>query len=342
MLVDLGEKNWNSRKGCLHVRERVKDITGRYRVDYLVLTHYHQDHAGAPPGDYSEKYFEGGGLFCLLGSEPEFFSVGTFLDSGAPSTTYLPSPTPSLAGIEENVDQWITSGTLGSRQTARHGTDQIKLGDNVEVEILVTDGRVSSFGPQVHALVESQYPGTYSTAHEASPNDFSIGMEISVGDFNLFTAGDLTGAPEDAQDADFALTRNNQIYTNIERPLAEHWTQLKRSSQVEVYRASHHGSGNSSSDILIDLLSPQLVIYSVGGKHGHPSESVLVRAKLLGADQLITTEADREDGNISDEYGNGWDNPAGEIRIVVPVNSSEYTVLSDTQAFTYPLRSRQN
>lgn len=69
---------------------------------------------------------------------------------------------------------------------------------------------------------------------------------------------------------------------------------------------------------------------------------MLVRAKLLGADQLITTEADREDGNISDEYGNGWDNPAGEIWIVVPVNSSEYTVLSDTQAFTYPLRSRQN
>ena len=339
MLVDVGEMSWNTRRGCLHVRERVKEITGQYHVDYLVLTHYHQDHAGAPPGTVdNEKRAEGGGIFCLMGSSPEFFSVGTFIDSGVPSGKYMPKATPSLDGIRNHAGGWISSGALGRHETARHGRGQIDLGQGMGVEILVTNGKVTAAGPEVHAAVEAGRPGTYSLVNVASANDFSIGMEISVGEFDLFTAGDLSGAPEEDPDADFSIREeNNQVYTNVEKPLSHLWSSEQRKSQVEVYRVSHHGSGNSSAQELVDMLRPQLVIYSVGGRYGHPSDAVLERLNDLGADQLITTSADRDDGTIPAEFGGGWENPAGEVRIVVPVDGAEYNVITDTQAFTYPV-----
>lgn len=339
MLVDAGETNWNTRKGCLHVRDRVKAITGKYHVDYFVLTHYHQDHAGAPPMTANDRSTEGGGLFCLLGSGPVFFTVDTLIDSGKPPQAFMAEASPSLRGIELLTDTWVAQGTLKRRESARHGSSQIKLGNGITVDIVVTNGRLPNATNAVHADVASANPGLYSAERPASPNDFSIGMEISIGEFELFSAGDLSGAPPDNADEDFQITQNHQVYTNIEKPLTNQWKANGRESRVEVYRASHHGSKNSSSQPLADMLAPQLVIYSCGGSHGHPDDSILDRLQALGADQLLTTEADRDNGTIDDAYGNGWINPAGEIRISVPLNGPRYVVETDSQAFSYPIRA---
>ncbi|MBF6024102.1 ComEC/Rec2 family competence protein [Lysobacter niastensis] len=339
LLVDAGETNWNTRKGCLHVRDRIKEITGKHHVDYFLLTHYHQDHAGAPPITTNERSTEGGGLFCLLGGGPGFFTVGTLIDSGRPPQAFMPEASPSLRGIELLTDTWLAQGTLKRREDARGGSGQINLGNGMEVDIVVSNGRLTNAANPVHMAVASVNPGLYSAGRPASPNDFSIGMEITIGEFELFSAGDLSGAPPDDADADFQVTQNDQVYTNIEKALTNLWKASGRESRVEIYRASHHGSKNSSSQPLADLLAPQLVIYSCGGSHGHPDDSVLDRFQALGADQLITTKADRDDGTIDDSYGNGWINPAGEIQISVPLNGSRFVVETDSQAFSYPIHA---
>src|SRR6185503_140151 len=83
LLIDTGELNWNTRKGCEHVRERIVALTGRAHVDYFVLTHYHLDHAGAPQTVASSgRITPGGGLFCLLDRGTNFFTIGTLIDPG--------------------------------------------------------------------------------------------------------------------------------------------------------------------------------------------------------------------------------------------------------------------
>lgn len=345
LLIDTGELNWNSRAGCNHVRDRVHQITGKYHVDFLLVTHYHLDHIGYFRAELQNgRIFEGGGIFCLLGSTPSFFTVGTLIDSGPTDPAWQPERK-YIDAIQEGVPDWIAAGVLGDYEAAQFGVDQIDLGPGVVVDVVVTDGRVSSDDDGLHAELARAEHDLFSAEQPASPNDFSVGVEISVGDFELLTAGDLTGAPGAPPYASYEIKRfrdgSSQVYSNVESRLARHWIASDRESDVEVYRANHHGSGNSSTEDLALLLEPELVIYSCGGKHGHPDRTIADRFLALGADQLVTRAIDWRDTNdvFPAAYGGGWDNPVGEVSIVVPLGGAEYTVATSRQAWSYPIRS---
>ncbi len=68
-------------------------------------------------------------------------------------------------------------------------------------------------------------------------------------------------------------------------------------SEVSVYLAGHHGSKNSSSEKLLELISPKFVVFSVGknNDYGHPSPEVLDRiqkSENLEEDYLLRTDKD--------------------------------------------------
>ena len=55
----------------------------------------------------------------------------------------------------------------------------------------------------------------------------------------------------------------------------------------------HHGSKNSSSSALLELLSPRFVIVSSGHEYGHPADETLERLlaiKSLEEDYLLRTD----------------------------------------------------
>jgi beta-lactamase superfamily II metal-dependent hydrolase len=344
LLIDVGEVSWNSRRNCPIIRNHVEALTGGTHVDYLLITHFHGDHAGTPKSwDQNGRAHAGGGLFCLLDGDAGPFSVGTLIDRGDTDLKFR-NPRHSIhQAIINTTEAWKNSGSLENRVAADFSDGVIDLGPGVTVEVISTAGKVAKDDPGVLAAVEAVHPGTYST--QPSPNDFSVGLEISVGDFEFFTAGDLTGAPGEPEYAPFFKTQHNQIYTNVESYMVEHWTNRPepRESDVEVYRANHHGSGNSSTTHLAYALKPELVIYSCGGSHGHPSKSIVERFSSMGADQIVTTRVDSTDSpwenGFPEHYGNGWDNPAGDISIHVPIHGSYYTVETADQAFQYPIYS---
>lgn len=77
-----------------------------------------------------------------------------------------------------------------------------------------------------------------------------------------------------------------------------------RFSNVTVYLAGHHGSSYSSSEILLELINPKFVIFSVGANntYGHPASEVIFRigkTKNIEPDYLLRTD---ENGTIS--FGN--------------------------------------
>lgn len=59
LLIDVGERTWNSTQGAEAVAQRIHDVMGanHNRLDYIVATHLHADHIG---------YVGHGGIWGLI------------------------------------------------------------------------------------------------------------------------------------------------------------------------------------------------------------------------------------------------------------------------------------
>jgi hypothetical protein len=114
----------------------------------------------------------------------------------------------------------------------------------------------------------------------------------------------------------------SEIYTNVEHHLVDHWRNQGRESDVEVYRVNHHGSHYSTTPRLLAALDPELVLYSTGGDHGHPSAGVVERVAAT-ADQLATTWV--ANGSFA-AFRDAGGRRVGEIAIVVAADGASFTV----------------
>ena len=322
LLVDLGEQV-GGRPAHLpsgawpHVLERIEDITGGTHIDYFLLSHYHGDHAS--------------GIARLLSDFDTRFTVGEFIHVGTDNEEFLPrgqNDRPLFRRIHDSLDSWIDAGRLGRSVPPQFGTSQILLGPGVEVEILAFGGHVpnetqSAFDRAV--AVNRDY-----SRHPASENDLSIALEVRAGEFELFTAGDLSGT-DDPNARPLYVHRSHrggstETYTNVEGHMLRGWSSPIRESDVEVYRANHHGSHYSSTQALLDALDPEFVIYSVGAQHGHPTIDVIQR--VGDAQQFATTRVASD--SWSAFRGAGGD-VVEEVEIIVDRDGTSYTVEGQPQ-----------
>jgi hypothetical protein len=288
LLIDLGTPRGEDGFTHSRVAARIKEITGRRGVDYFMVSHFHEDHVGR----HSKKSPRG--IFGLLSEPTDKFRIGTWFDRGDGALEYG-IRTRAHRHTIEHLPRYIESGRVGRRAVPNFGTGDIDLGGGIVVDVLAVAGRVFPGDKGALAAVDSAKPGIYTRA-PASENDFSIAVEISLGDFELFTAGDLNGAPFPGEGKPYAthnvrfFGKKGSTYTNVEGWMVKHWQSENRESDVEIYRANHHGSKNSSTAELVDALDPEVVIYSAGGMYGHPDPEV-VRRGAEGAVQLVTDSA---------------------------------------------------
>jgi glyoxylase-like metal-dependent hydrolase (beta-lactamase superfamily II) len=322
LLVDLGEHNPanggthpRAISNAEHVRQRIRDLTGGTHVDYFVLSHYHGDHAN--------------GIYKLLSDFDKEFSVGEFIHVGNANARFLPQGQSARSvhrKITESMQSWMDAGRVMTSSAPRFGTEQIDLGDGVEVDIL-------AFGGHVRGETESAFDRVVAAnrdyaQHPASENDLSIALEISAGEFELFTAGDLSGTDDPAGAPLFVHRRygggKTETYTNVEGHMLREWARSGRRSDVEVYRANHHGSPYSSTQALVDALDPEFVVYSTGAQHGHPSGTVVHR--LRSREQFATTA-------VTDRtaFRNAGGRIGREITIAVERDGVTYTIEGEQQ-----------
>jgi hypothetical protein len=326
LLIDLGGARGGDRKNHLRVAERIEQLTGRRGVDYFLVSHFHADHVGMPAKGKGKPT----GIFALLDNPKDGFSIGTWLDRGD-DDSYAPR-TKAHQGVLAKMDSWIASGRVGSRLLPTLGVESIELGEGITVEVLSVAGSRSD-GKSALAAVEANNPGTYEKA-PASENDFSIALLISRGDFELFTAGDLTGAAWPGEDKEYPLSthrsfgKKSSTYTNVERWLVEDWQEHGRSMDVEIYRANHHGSSHSSTEDLLKALDPEFILYSCGGLYGHPNPEVIARGAKT-ARQFVTYAASLSSWpqGIPPELGS----VVGEVPITVSMDGHSYTIAGETQ-----------
>jgi competence protein ComEC len=99
-------------------------------------------------------------------------------------------------------------------------------------------------------------------------NDDSIVIELRYGDVSIVLPGDIGAEVEQALAAEI--------------PRAPH----------RVLKAAHHGSATSTSDVWLDAIRPDVVVFSCGreNRYGHPAEAVLRRVLDRGAEVFRTDQ----------------------------------------------------
>jgi beta-lactamase superfamily II metal-dependent hydrolase len=215
------------------------------RLDYVLLTHFHSDHAGA------------------LNDVGARIPIGTVIDRGH---DYLrpPDGDPTFTKYRRFLDAARVGGA--TYEPIRVGrADQIVLRRDraafpgVEVRNVAANGDVwSGSGDGVTRI----FPPLESLRDEDRPSEnmCSIGLRIRDGRFDLFTGGDMPGIPDAGAPA----------WQSVETAVA------RAIGPTDVHVVNHHGSIDPASEIfLATLRSPVMILPSWSATH--PSQDALKR-----------------------------------------------------------------
>jgi hypothetical protein len=292
MLIDVGEADWDRDDGARLVGDYVRRVLGCAWLDYVVVSHFHVDHIGFP------GY---GGLWHL--TRQQGFSVGRLLHrdlyhyagvSGATLTSwreYLQSP--EAAALAPAI--------------VAVGLGQVQLGENVDFAFVAVDG--SGLLPAGDFSSDSVPP---------DENDYSIAALLRFGRLDYLTAGDLSGRT-------LLAVQDGYSYHDGETFIAP------RVKDVDVYRASHHGSSHASNETLLAEIDPEVAIVQVadGNPNGHPSQSTVDRLAATSAVYFT------EHGDPGTDLRNG--KVIGHV-VLRSANGIDYTVGDDPFVATDPAR----
>jgi hypothetical protein len=261
-LMDAGESRERADQFRFRaIAKKLEAMTGKRHLDYFVLSHYHQDHAGDPG--------EGTGFFGLLADDG--VTVGTVIDRG---TDAYGEKGKTQQAWEKSMPAWLASGKVSAHRVAKIG-DTIDLGEGFKIDIVAANGiGMLDVLQRDHPEELAEFP--------PSENDYSVALKFTYGDFELYAGGDLTGS---TIHRDFPGGKR-EGYHDIESLTAE------RVGDVEVYRANHHGSRHSSNPCWLKVLHPEVSIISSGeNNYGHPTPKTYDQLSDLGK-VFITGGAD--------------------------------------------------
>jgi beta-lactamase superfamily II metal-dependent hydrolase len=276
VLIDCGAEVAGPKKQYEYVADKIRTLTGGSSIDYFVISHYHYDHMGSV---YSNSSTKGNGLWGLL--DTEGIKIDTVIDRG----DYEPygDDTGPYTNYKKNLQRWITEGKIKRRVQAAPGNTQIQLGGNVRVDVITANGN----GIFAH-------PTTTQDEHwqnfPPSENDYSVVLKVTLGKFEYFTGGDVTG-----KDADRSFPGGSvQSYNDVESTFAN------TVGNIEVLRVSHHGSQFSTNTELLTRLNPEFCVISVGkNTYGHPSKEVVQRLRST-CRVFVTTDVSTEEWKDDD------------------------------------------
>ncbi len=221
-------------------------------VDYMLLSHYHNDHAGSDKF-YAEKLIRDGEEYCLSGfsQAAETLNFRKAIDRCYPDNPdSLKYADPDTAGHMQRFYRFMEKHRGLQIETFRLGaTDQIvplhRPGKypSFQVRNICGNGYIAYPDGTIKDLFQARKEAGKVTKNE---NAMSLGMIFSYGPFSFYTAGDFS--------AQFNDPDGTQRF--IEDDIAD------VCGHVNVAKVNHHGH-NSMSAKLVKALSPQVWVSCV-------------------------------------------------------------------------------
>src|SRR5207244_9550527 len=117
------------------VAAELKRLTGRSRADFLVVTHFHEDHTGDPAG----RGKPASGVFGLI--EDDGVTVGTLLDHGDDYPAYGEKSWVDRS-FARSAEQWRKAGRVGERRVPA-AREKLDLGGGATVRFVAVNGNTA-------------------------------------------------------------------------------------------------------------------------------------------------------------------------------------------------------
>lgn len=262
------------------------------KLDYTVLTHFHNDHFGGYSASLPKS--KNSSTYAVNGMAEIFdnFKIGKLLDRGYPEYNYpfdmakLSSNYTSCANYI-NAVKWHVSQNNFIAEKFRAGVDdQIVLTHkpdayptakvrNIAVNGEIWTGNGTSTQKTFPELSQISYKDSKNIASSDNcppENITSCVMKISYGKFDFFAGGDLQ-----------YNGRSTFSWKDAELPCA------RAAGRVELMKADHHGVTNTNSSDALKALSPQAIVVC-SWVDCHPRTNVMntMETTLSAMDLYIT------------------------------------------------------
>ncbi len=355
MLLDAGEMDPNSdrvnspRNATLHPNKskrahewivsyikRFHPSSSKAEIDYVVITHFHDDHFGS--------YYEGAkkstvGNYYLSGitGVGEYIKFGKILDRGHPDYNYpydlkgdsirkkaMGNPAGAKAyramlNYWEFIDFHKKKSGLKSEKFKAGANDQISLKrnqgqfKNFKVQNIKANGTIwTGNGTETFEY----FPPLSSGEYVPGENQLSLALRIDYGDFRYYTGGDCPGI------ADLGAPKWNDVETPMSKPIGE----------VDVAVMDHHGNRDSHNEFNIKTLQPRIWVQQTWSSD-HPGHEVLRRITSTylypGPRDLFATNMLEANKNvIGPSLNNAYKSMDGHIVVrVMPGGKTYYVII---------------
>ena len=311
---------------AIYMKHFMKDLPNT-KVDYAMITHFHDDHMGAIremlPGE------NGYGLsgITLVGEMVGYDKLidRNYPDYDFPSKKNVANANKKFMDEYHKFVKYQMSQGMEMERFDVGGLNQIKMlynpkkyKKNFEIRNLAGNGETWT-GKGTES--EKQYKGDPKLFDE---NVNSLAIRITYGNFKYFNGGDLSGG-------------NWPSYKSSERDMET--PVAKVCGKVDVIKANHHGYYETCNGFFMNTLSPDVVIVDARSDN-HPVPSTMTRM----TDPLVWTEqgeyyitVDQARKKLGEELWSHF-KPWGHIVVRVYEGGEKYQVfVLDADTLDYPV-----
>lgn len=289
-------------------------------LDYMLLSHFHGDHMGSwstsVPKHAGGFYMNG---YTEVGAE---IPVAKFLDRGTRTNRKASDMIDS--GGQGNYDTFLA----WAKKTNASMDERFIAGRNDQIVLTHTPEKYSTFSVRNIAANGDVWTGSGSTAISQMPaadellswsadksaalpyeNTLSCVMTISYGSFDYFCGGDIQ-----------YNGRSSYGYKDIEAPIS------KVVKQVEVMKASHHGTANTNGTEILGALKPDAIIIPVW-RNVQPNPDTIKRMYKANSNCNIFTTNLTDDNKVNlADYLSKFKGTQGHMVVRVHPGGNKYYI----------------
>lgn len=231
-------------------------------LDYMLVTHFHNDHIGTP-SDYSIASISGKYSMAGVSYVGNFLEIEMFVDRGWPDYDH-PFPGALDNSMMDNYREFLKdrreNHTYKEITTFEVGTtDQFVLRKSAEaypdfcIRNIYGSGQIWTGNED-----DTEYIVPSGIAHDVLSNEnlWSAVINVSYGDFDYHTGGDILG--------------NYGDWRNVESKVG------RLIGETDVYNCDHHAYKDAMIQDVIDKTSPQAFVIPVWDYY-HPESAPLSR-----------------------------------------------------------------